>query len=157
MESSLKQEFTRRISQCNRGELVIIMYDICFAYIDDIKKAHAEEKYEDYKHAIKKAQDSIEALMKALDFKYEIAKELNRLYVYARTCLAKALFQNRLDNVLEAEKILKSLYTSFLEVAKTDTSGPLMRNTQRVYAGMTYGRNTLNESCYDNTHRGFLV
>lgn len=157
MESSLKQEFTRRISQCNRGELVVIMYDIVFAYIDDIKKAHENQQYEDYKYAIKKAQDSIEALMKALDFKYELAKELNRLYVYARTCLAKALYQNRLDNVLEAERILKSLYTSFCEVAKTDTSGPLMRNTQRVYAGMTYGRNTLNENCYDDNHRGFFV
>ena len=57
----------------------------------------------------------------------------------------------------EAEKILKRLYTSFCEVAKSDTSGPLMRNTQQVYAGMTYGRTTLNESYMEDSHRGFFV
>jgi len=157
MENSLKQEFTRRLSQCNSGELIVIMYDIVFAYMDEAKKAHENGQYEDYKTAIKKAQAAIESLMKALDFKYEISKDLHRLYVYTRNCLAKAIYQNRLDGILEAEKILKSLYASFCEAAKTDTSGPLMRNTQQVYAGMTYGRNTLNENCFEDNHRGFFV
>lgn len=157
MENNLKQEFTRRISQCNRGQLVVIMYDIVFAYLDEAKKAHEEGQYEEYKLAIKRAEMAVDELTKALDFKYEIAMNLYRLYSYTKTCLAKAVYQNRLDGIFEAEKILKGLYTSFCEVAKTDTSGPLMRNTQQVYAGMTYGRNTLNESCFDNNHRGFFV
>ena len=44
MEKSLKQEFTRRLSQCNRGELVVIMYDIVFAYMDEAKKANLRQK-----------------------------------------------------------------------------------------------------------------
>ena len=35
MENSLKQEFTRRLSQCNNGEMIVIMYDIVFAYMDE--------------------------------------------------------------------------------------------------------------------------
>ena len=157
MENSLKQEFTRRISQCNRGELIVIMYDIVFAYLDEAKKAYEDGQYEDYKIAIRKAEAAVDTLIKALDFKYEISKNLYRLYSYTKTCLAKAVYQNRLDGIEETEKILKSLYTSFCEVAKTDTSGPLMRNTPQVYAGMTYGRNTLNENCFDDNHRGFFV
>ena len=58
---------------------------------------------------------------------------------------------------MEAEKILRRLYGSFVEVARQDTSEPLMRNTQQVYAGMTYGRASLNENYIDDDQRGFFV
>ena len=157
MENSLKQEFTRRLSQCNNGEMIVIMYDIVFAYMDEAKNAFAVNSYEDYKAAIRKSQGAIDTLIGALNYKYEIAKDLHKLYVYAKNCLAKAIYQNRTDGLEEAEKILKRLYTSFCEAAKTDTSGPLMRNTQQVYAGMTYGRTTLNENYFEDSHRGFFV
>lgn len=157
MEDSLKREFTRRISQCNKGEMIVIMYDIIFAYMDEAKDAHEKKRYEDYKAAIKNAQAVIASLIKSLDFKYDLSKELHPLYVHARNNLSKAIYQNRLDGVLEAEKILKSLYASFCEAAKSDHSGPIMRNTQQVYAGMTYGRNALNECCIEDNHRGFFV
>ncbi len=157
MENSLKQEFTRRLSQCNRGEMIVIMYDIVFAYMNEAKSAHAENKYEDYKSAVKKAQVSLDALTNSLDFKYEISRDLYQLYVYAKNCLAKAIYQNRIDGIEEAEKILKRLYASFCEAAKTDTSGPLMSNTQQVYAGITYGKLDLNENFIDDSHRGFFA
>ena len=157
MENSLKQEFTRRLSQCNNGEMIVIMYDIVFAYMDEAKNAFAVNSYEDYKAAIRKSQGAIDTLIGALNYKYEIAKDLHKLYVYAKNCLAKAIYQNRTDGLEEAEKILKRLYTAFCEAAKTDTSGPLMRNTQQVYAGMTYGRTNLNENYFEDSHRGFFV
>ncbi len=157
MENSLKQEFTRRLSQCNNGEMIVIMYDIVFAYMDEAKDAYEKNAYEAYKLAIKRAQGAIDTLKGALDLKYDIAKDLHKLYVYAKNCLAKAIYQNRLDGLEEAEKILKRLYASFCEVAKTDTSGPLMRNAQQVYVGMTYGRTNLNENCMEDYHRGFFV
>ena len=157
MESSLKQEFTRRLSQCNHGEMIVIMYDIVFAYIEEAKQAHENDQYEEYKQAIRKALATVDTLINALDFKYEISRELHKLYMFAKTSLSKSIYQNRLDGILDAEKVLKRLYTSFCEAAKSDTSKPIMRNTQQVYAGMTYGKNTLNESCYGNYNRGFLV
>ena len=157
MEDSLKQDFQRRLTQCNKGEMIVIMYDIVFAYLDEAKAEHAKGNYEAYKEAVKKGQNSIEALIKGLDFSYEISKELHRLYVTSRNLLAKAIYQNRLDGIEEAEKILKSLYSSFCEASKSDTSGPLMRNTQKVYAGMTYGKTSLNENYMNDNNRGFLV
>ena len=157
MENSLKQEFTRRLSQCNKGELIILTYDILFAYIDEANKAFENKDYEAYKAAIKKAQASVDTLNNSLDYKYELSKNLHQLYVFAKVEMAKAISQNRLERLNEAEKILKSLYTSFCETMKTDSSGPLMRNTQKVYAGMTYGRMQLNESFIEDSHRGFFV
>ena len=41
---------------------------------------------------------------------------------------------------------------------KEDPSAPLMRNTQQIYAGYTYGKNDLVETYQDfDTSRGFLV
>ena len=157
MENSLKQEFTRRLSQCNNGEMIVIMYDIVFAYMDEAKDAYAVNSYEDYKAAVRKCQGAIDTLIGALNFKYDIAKELYQLYMYSKNCLAKAMYQNRVDGIEEAERILKRLYASFCEAAKEDTSGPLMKNTQQVYAGMTYGRTNLNENFYEDNHRGFFV
>ena len=50
------------------------------------------------------------------------------------------MYENRLDGVQEAEHIMHRLYTSFVGAAKQDKSAPLMKNTQQVYAGMTYAR-----------------
>lgn len=157
MENSLKQDFTRRLSQCNKGEMIVIMYDIVFAYMDEAKVAHGQKDGEAYKTAVRKAQNSIDALAKALDFKYEMSKDLHQLYVHCKNLLAKSIYQNKIDGIEEAEKVLKSLYASFCEAAKTDTSGPLMRNTQRVYAGYTYGRTSLNENLINDNHRGFFA
>ncbi|MBQ3029956.1 MAG: flagellar protein FliS [Agathobacter sp.] len=157
MERSLKQEFTRRLSQCNKGELIIITYDILFAYLEEAKSAYEQKDNDAYKTAIRKAQASIDTLNQSLNYQYELSRNLHQLYVYTKNTLAKAIYQNRLDGIEEVEKILKSLYASFLEAVKTDTSGPLMSNTQQVYAGMTYGKTRLSENFIDDDHRGFFV
>lgn len=157
MERSLKQEFTRRLSQCNKGGLIIITYDILFAYLEEAKSAYEQKDNDAYKTAIRKAQASIDTLNQSLNYQYELSRNLHQLYVYTKNTLAKAIYQNRLDGIEEVEKILKSLYASFLEAVKTDTSGPLMSNTQQVYAGMTYGKTRLSENFIDDDHRGFFV
>ena len=52
---------------------------------------------------------------------------------------------------------MKRLHASFVEVAKQDTSGPLMENIQHVYAGITYGKNDLVENCISDAQRGFFA
>ena len=63
-----------------------------------------------------------------------------------------------MDGLEEADKVMRRLYHSFAEAAKQDTSAPIMSNTQQIYAGMTYGRNQLNENDMDyDRQRGFFV
>ena len=50
MDNELKQDLTRRLSQCNRGGLILVMYDIYFAYSDDAKKD--PRFYRDYRRYI---------------------------------------------------------------------------------------------------------
>lgn len=158
MEKEQKQDFTRRLSCCNRGEMIVIIYDIAFAYIEDIRRAHKSEDWMEFKLSVHRAQDTLQELIHALDFAYPIAKQLYQLYVYCNNQLARVLYERHLEGVDAAEKVLKSLYSSFVEAAKQDTSGPLMSNAQPVYAGMTYGRRELTENYMElDYQRGFLV
>lgn len=50
------------------------------------------------------------------------------------------MYKRDLKEVELAENLMKKLYTAFAEVMKEDTSAPLMRNTQQIYAGYTYGK-----------------
>lgn len=52
MENELKKDFTRRLSQCNSGEMIVIIYDIFFAYVDDIRQARCKGDHDGQKDAI---------------------------------------------------------------------------------------------------------
>ena len=44
------------------------------------------------------------------------------------------------EKVNEVSGLMKKLRASFLEVSRQDTSEPLMKNTEKVYSGLTYSR-----------------
>lgn len=157
MDNQQKQDFTRRISQCNRAELIVIIYDIFFAYVNDIRNAKNDDNRNVFKDSIRNASDTLDELIGALNFKYNLSGTLYSLYVYCKENMAKAMYEYRLDKIDEAEKVMRCLYDSFIKVASEDTSEPVMKNTQQVYAGMTYGKYELIENYSDNSHRGFLV
>lgn len=158
MKKEQIQEFTRRISQSNRGGLVIIMYDILFAYLSDAKDAYEKQEWNEYKEALRHAQRSINELIGALDFSYDLAEKLNQIYIFCRNSLAKAMYKHDLEGALLAERLMKKLYEAFVQTMQQDTSEPLMSNTQQVYAGYTYGKGDLIETCQDfDTSRGFFV
>lgn len=151
-------DFTRRISQSNRGELVVIMYDVAFVYMEDAIRAHEEESWEAYKEALRKGQQMINELIGALDFSYDMAKNLCSIYIFCRDLLAEAIYKRETEDITAAERLLRKLYDGFVHAAKEDKSEPLMRNTQQIYAGYTYGRGDLVETCQDSgTSRGFFA
>ena len=151
-------DFTRRISQCNRSGLIVVMYDIYFVYLNGAKSAYEKGTWEEYKENLRKAQRMIDELISSLNFSYDLAKELYRIYVFCRDSLATALYRRDIGELVTAEELMRKLYTAFEQVAGTDKSGPLMSNTQQVYAGYTYGRDDLVETCQDSdTSRGLFA
>ena len=63
MKKEQIMDFTRRISQSNRGGLVIVIYDIFFAYMEDTKEAHDNGEWENYKTALRNASKTISCLL----------------------------------------------------------------------------------------------
>lgn len=158
MTDDKKKEFTRRLSQCNASEMIVIQYDIFFTYLDDAAEAF-ELGGEPYKQAIRHADAVLVRLQESLDFKYDIAKQLYPLYNYSRTQLSLALATHKRKPISNARNVMNKLYDAFSKIAAEDNSEPLMKHTQAVYAGYTYGRNSLNEASVDegNGSRGFYV
>lgn len=158
MKQEQIKDFTRRISQSNRGGLTVVTYEIILAYIADARACYNNDDYEGFRGALVRAQRGVDTLIQSLNFGYEVSNNLYALYVFAKEEMAKAVIRKGLKDVEEAEAVLVNLYTAFKEAAKQDHSNPLMQNTQQVYAGMTYGRNDLTEIFQDpETSRGFFA
>ena len=133
MDKAKKQEFTRRISSSNRGGMIVVIYDIYFAYQQEALQWFEKGELKEYRAALRKAQQAVAVLRNALDFSYPIAKELYPLYQYA----------------------IRQLSTGFY---RQDTSEPLMKHTQQIVAGMTYQRGNLTETIQDSmSSRGFFA
>ena len=158
MTDEKKKEFTRRLTQCNASEMIVIQYDIFFTYLDDALETF-ELGGEPFKQAIRHADAVLKNLQDSLDFKYDLAKELYPLYNYSRRQLALAQATHKKKPISNARNVMNKLYDAFSKIAEEDTSEPVMKNTETVYAGYTYGRNSLNEAAFDWTQksRGFLA
>lgn len=150
------QDFTRKVANANRSGLVLIKFEILFAYFDDIEAAFGKDK-EALKQAVRNADAVLKSFQSTLDFEYDLSARLFALYDFHRRQLAKVLMRNSLEDLSQSRAMLQSLFDAFKEAAKQDTSAPLMQNAQQVYAGYTYGKHDINESCNIDSSRGFFA
>ena len=140
MKAESVKIYTRRITSANKSEIIVIMYDIIEENLTLAEEALNKGDKVTFKNELKQAVSFVKELLVSLDMSYEISKNLASLYIYVSRCLNFALVSGKKEEIEAAEKVLRKLGESFREVAKTDESEPVMENTQRVYAGITYGR-----------------
>lgn len=158
MTKELKQEFTLRITQANKTQLITILYEMVLLYLDEAKEAHAADDKAAYKNAIRKIRDCMNELTLSLHLEYELAQNLLQLYQYINSELVQASIHYNQENLAHVESIITKLHAAYKQIETQDTSKPVMGNTQAVYAGLTYGRNTLTENISDSAlNRGFCV
>lgn len=155
MTKELIREYTLRITQANRSEMILIIYDMI---LDDIKEAKSAIDHEIYKKACSHITRCIAHLINALDFTYPISVNYVQIYLYLSKITSRALIKNDPAVLDEVQRLVESLRESFEEVRKQDKSEAMMENTQTVYAGLTYGKQALNENLNDQgASRGFRV
>lgn len=158
MKKEKKQEFTLRIAQANKTQMVVILYDMVLVYLQDSLEAYDKKDYKEYKWNIEHAKECIDELLNSLHMEYEIAGILKGLYFFYKRELTTAAVQQKKEKVLPVMQMLQELKESYEQVSAQDTSAPIMENAQAVYAGLTYGKTSLYVDLSDQgTHRGFLV
>ncbi|MDE7259531.1 MAG: flagellar protein FliS [Lachnospiraceae bacterium] len=158
MTKELKQEYTLRITQANKTQLITILYEMVLLYVDEAQEALDAGQKMEYKSAIRKIRGCIDELTASLNLDYELAHNLLQLYLYISRELVKASTHYETENLEHVRLIIGELHKAYQAIEDQDTSGPVMGNTQTVYAGLTYGRNTLTENIADSvTNRGFCV
>lgn len=182
MDNDTIKTYSYRISQATRSQLVVITYDIITDYLNEAMKIAGtmadstrtaddtdgyKETYEaDYKNAGRKeynedihmAMRGIDQLITGLDMNYEMSVQLFQLYNYMKRSLISVQISADCDKLKEITGMLGRLRAAFLEVSRQDDSQPLMKNTEKVYSGLTYSRYGANETAQDTLgNRGYKV
>lgn len=158
MTREKKQEFTLRITQANKTELVEILYEMILVYIEEGMDAYADRNKAQFRAAARKIRGCLNELLASLNLEYELASCLLQLYLYCSRELALAEVRFNPENLQHVQKVMAKLQEAYAQLARQDESGPVMQNSQAVYAGLTYGRNDLTENMADQgMNRGFRV
>ena len=158
MKKEKKQEFTLRITRANKSQMIVILYDMVLVYLEDSLEAFEKKDYKEYRWNIERAEDCLDELLNSLHMEYEIAGILRGLYFFYKRELTTAAIQERQEKILPVMQMIRELKESYEQIASQDTSAPIMQNTQEIYAGLTYGKDSLNVNLSDQgTNRGFCV
>jgi len=159
MKKEAIQAFATRVTQASKSELIVILYEMILTEIKEAKEAYEIGNLVAFDRELKKAQKYITELTAVLDYRYTISYDLVSLYLYVNKRIITAIIKRNPVSLDSAETVLSKLLTGFEGVSKKDTSGPMMRNTQQLYAGLTYGKGKLNETYIDpsNRSRGFIA
>lgn len=158
MKKEDKQQFTLRITQANPTELVVILYEMLLCYLDEANEALERDEVTLLHEAIRKSRGCLNELIDSLDVRYEPAPTLQQLYLYCMRRLALGEARKDVALLEEIRKVICPLRDAYAQLAKQNPAGPVMNNAQTVYAGLTYGRNTLTENMADQgSNRGMFA
>ena len=147
VDQKKKKEYTARIAQANRSELVVIIYELFLVAMEDAEESFAKGELSEGVRYVKRAEGFLQELMGSLD----------RRYVYEQ--LIFSVIRQKLVNGETVKEVMGKLKEAFIQVAKEDKSSPVMENTQQIYAGLTYGKGSLNEVLLkgNESNRGYWV
>ena len=164
MKKEDKQQFTLRITRANPTEMVVILYEMLLCYLEDAKEAlqpgepGVPGEPDGFREAVRNARGCLNELLRSLDLRYEPAPALQRLYMFCIRRLARGEQRRDAGLLDEIKRVIVPLRDAYCSIADQNGAGPVMNNSQTVYAGLTYGRNTLTENLADQgLNRGILA
>lgn len=158
MTAEQKKEFTRKITQANSAQLIVILYDIALVYVNDAIAFMEKGDMANARIQADFAKKSIEEMIHNLHFEYELATVLHQLYLSMKKSLRDGILDNKKELLISVRNNLQKLRDAYDSIVSADESAPVMSHTQSVVAGLTYGRNSLNENLTDaGSDRGFRV
>ena len=158
MTSEVKQQFTLRITQANSTELVVILYEMLLDYLQESEEALSASDKAAFHEGLRKTRSCLNELMSSLHMEYEPAPTLLQLYLFCLRRLAAGEAKGELQPLKEVEQVMRPLHDAYRQIAAQNNGGPIMGNSQTVYAGLTYGRSTLTENMADQgANRGMFI
>lgn len=158
MTKEMKQQFTLRITQANPTQLVVILYEMCLEYLKEAKETLAEGDIAAFREAVRKTRGCLTELMQSLDLEYEPAPAMFQLFLFCIRRLANSDLRKDAAMLEEIEKVIRPLCEAYRKIQDQNPAGPVMGNSQTVYAGLTYGKNSLTENMGDpGSNRGMFA
>lgn len=87
------QTFSYRISQANKTQLIVIMYDMAIQYVSDAIENNYETQSEkdEYESDVVQVKRVVDSLVTSLDMQYEVSVQLYNIYLVMQRYLVKAV------------------------------------------------------------------
>ena len=146
MTKEEKNVFSLRIANSSKTELIVITYDIIENYLNAATHAYSVDDLDLVVFNLQKAKQFLNNLSSCLNFEYGISYDLMSLYIYMNNCFVRDIARRKPESAETIKSIIEKLRGSFDTISVEDTSGRVMKNSERIYVGYTYGRtSTLNE------------
>lgn len=141
------QTYSRRVTQANQSELTVITFEIFLDYINDAVNCYEMGGKDDYALYLGKARSFLTEIMAALNFENTVSFNLIRIYEYVYGSLVRLEKHADMELLSRIKGMMQTLLEAFRKVAASDKSSGVMENAQQIYAGLTYGKGYLNETC----------
>lgn len=153
------REYTVRTTSANHSGLILVLTDISTTYINDSIVCYDDFNMAGFKRNVELAKKAVNELIDCFNLSNKQAREVVSLLRYIYGSLVASSIKQELYNMDQCVSILDRLRVSFEKLQEIDQEEPVMKNTHQVYAGLTYGKGTLNESVegVDITRRGFYA
>jgi flagellar protein FliS len=152
------RDYTLRISQANASNLTAIIYELLLDSLEEARQALDREETPSYRRFIKRAERYMEELIHGLNLGDAVARQIVKQYIALHKTMIQAEYTLDAHLISTVMQELTQLQKHFVRIAKEDNEPPIMGNTQKVYAGLTYGRNSLNETAVETSQsRGYQV
>lgn len=158
MTDEKKQEFTLRISQANPSQLVVILYELFFFYIEEAETKLAADDKTGFTKELQKAHGCLNELIGSLNPEQELSQTLLKFYFYVSARIGAAIGSRSVEPLKDPKRLMMRHYEIYKADAVHDTCPPVMDRTQTVYAGLTYGKKDLIVNREDGgAGRGFYA
>ena len=143
--------YKMRITQAGIGELTVIMLEIEMQWIQEALESYEAGDIDTYVDCVEKAQATQLELMNELNLDNEVSRDVYSVYVYFNKKLIHSKIKKVPQDLDRIVTMLKKYHESFNKIAHTDTEGPVMDQSEKVYAGLTYGSSGLVENSTGGT------
>lgn len=138
--------YKMRITQAGIGEMTLIMLDMEMQWIEEALEAYDKQDMEEFIKCVDKAQSVQMELMNVLNMKNQVAVDVYSVFAFINKVLIRSKIKREPVDLERCKKLLERYHKSFEAVAKTDKEGPVMEQSEKVYAGLTYGSGGLVEN-----------
>ncbi len=156
MENKEKINWSARIVNATPSQLVLIIYELIFESIDEAIDYLRNKKYSDCESSLDRARKLIMELTHDLKMQSTLEYDFLSLYLFVNKLIIQGYCRRDEQKLIKAKKILTNLYNGLCEAEKkVPKEEAVIKNAQQIYAGLTYGKGTLNESMAEDINRGF--
>lgn len=150
------QEFTLKITQENHSGLILVLCDMEKIYMQDAMDAYPQDM-DGYLKNVELARRGMNELISCFNPADPLGVRVVTILRFIYGKLVKSAVKQEPQDLDRCKEMVDNLRVGFVCLHEIDTDGPVMKNTHQVYAGLTYGKGTLNESVQgvDYSSRGF--